>query len=199
MCTSTPGEPDLDRQLDVQVVLQGDHHDPPRMQPPLRHQTVLRRTHQLRCGETISDRIFFSDFFCFLAWRWGGWGGVEQLLLDVFLLQDSSGFQGIVRTHWAINQDDKSFPTGPLQQKGPLWRGAVQHLLPVGCHIPCLSSEKQILSMPKESKSRFMRIWAGTDDLHPTSSLVVHGGRLDEVPGETIFVLVEFLLASDCS
>ena len=44
--------------------------------------------------------IFVSDF-CSLAWRWGGWRGVEQLLLDVFLLQDSSWFQGnFVRTHW---------------------------------------------------------------------------------------------------
>ena len=105
LCIATlcerPGEPDLDRQLDVQVVLQGDHHHPPRLQPPLRHKTVLRGTNQLWCGEStaVTKLISESDLVMlvwqwvyFLAWWWGGRRSVEQLLLDVFLLQDSSWF-----------------------------------------------------------------------------------------------------------
>ena len=101
-----PGESDLNRQLDVQVVLQGEnllmnafilkksiaasffsshllychlktiistiviifpegnHNDPARVQPALRHQAVLWRTDQLRRGGNtkIYSSIFLSTF-----------------------------------------------------------------------------------------------------------------------------------------
>ena len=41
------GESDLDRQLDIQVVLQGDHHHPACLQSSLWHETILRGANQL--------------------------------------------------------------------------------------------------------------------------------------------------------
>ena len=67
------GEPDLHRQLVIQMLLQDHHLHPPYLLPHLHHQTVLWWTHSV-----WSER-----------WR-SEPGGAEQLLLDVLNIQHSS-------------------------------------------------------------------------------------------------------------
>ena len=67
------GEPDLHRQLVIQMLLQDHHLHPPHLLPHLHHQTVLWWTHSV-----WSER-----------WR-SEPGGSEQLLLDVLNIQHSS-------------------------------------------------------------------------------------------------------------